>query len=160
VAALLLLRGRQGDSDDPYGGGYSPGAYPGYAERSRMTARVTAQVPLPGQTGRQPTPGRFGRSGVQEMPGGFDDRPTGGVAQWEEHEPGPGPDWQPRPMSGHPRESSPPGSGGLEPSGGGYTPADPWAEAEAMFGPRPPMRPRDPRGGNSATNSANQDNGW
>jgi len=147
VAAFVVLRGRQG-SGEPYGGGgYSPGAYPGYAERSQMmprvtakVPRVTAKVPVIGQTGRQPAVGRFGQPGEQG------EWQMGRVAQWGEPDSVPGADWQPRPMSGYP-----PGySGPTNPSG--YPPGDPWG---AVLGPHGPY---DPRGG-EPTNAADPPHG-
>jgi hypothetical protein len=155
IAAFLLLGRHNGpDGDDPSGssgtGGYAPGEYPGYAARNRETAKV----PQIGMTGRQPAAGQYGRSGFYDPPGGFAGQPTGGVSRWEEPEPTPGPDWQPRPMSGHPQDYEPTGfqGGGFDPnagwaydagpinSGGGpqrandflsleYPPLDPWGSA-------------------------------
>jgi hypothetical protein len=123
AAFLLLRRGNGSDGDDPYGGsgtsGYAPGEYPGYAARNRETAKV----PQIGMTGRQPAVGQYGRSGSYELPTGFDGRPTGGVSRWEEPDPLPGPDWQPRPMSGHPQDYQPTSfqAGGFDPNEGwGY----------------------------------------
>ena len=153
IAAFLMLRQRNGpDGDDPSGtGGYAPGEYPGYAARNRETAKV----PQIGMTGRQSAAGQYGRSGFYDPSGGFAGGQAGGVSRWEEQEPLPGPDWQPRPMSGHPQDYEPTGlqSSGFDPNagwggyddgptnrGGGmprandypsleYPPVDPWGNA-------------------------------
>jgi len=93
LVAFLMLRGRgAGGSAMGYPGAVSgPGGYGGYGASGPM-GRYGA-----GQTGYT-----TGRIGVPET-GTFDTGPkVGAVAQWEE-DPRPGPDWQPRPMSGNRR---------------------------------------------------------
>jgi hypothetical protein len=136
VVAFLLLRERPGPGmpkgypggPGDYPGGYGDfgqaGGYPGYPG-----------VGMSGTSGRMsaadyPTP--HGRSGVYE-PGGYGGVGAGAVSQWDElpSEPGPGPGWQPRPMTGYGRLDLPPdgsGRGTREWQDGADVPDDPWAE--------------------------------
>ncbi len=159
VAAFFLLRGRNDPSEALYGdGGYGPGEYPGFAARNRDTMKV----PGIGQTGRQPVTGQFGNMGQFGAPGGPGAPRIGGVAQWDELDPTPGPDWQPRPMSGRPHDYDPQGyadgygsatnhDGSTVRQNGyqslGYPPLDPWASQGGVAPGRqsPPQRPA--RGG-------------
>lgn len=153
VAAFLLLRGRGGPPEPMYGNGpYGPGEYPGFAARNRETQKV----PGIGSTGRQSAVGDFGGSDPYGY-GGRSDPRIGGVANWDDPDPAPGPDWQPRPMSGRTRDFEAQGfdnsSGGgasspgmTNPGGsatrGGFPPTDPWAsQANGPAGWPPSQRP-------------------
>jgi hypothetical protein len=163
VAAFVLLRKRNDPSEALYGdGGYGPGEYPGFAARNRDTMKV----PGIGQTGRQPAIGSFGNSGLFGVAGGPGEPRIGGVAQWDEPDPLPGPDWQPRPMSGRPHDYDPADygdsfGGATNPAGSvvrqdGYPalefpPLDPWArQGGAPQGRQSPPRPPARGGGPSS----------
>ena len=90
VVAYLVLRGRNGGErgvggDFPGGGGAG-----GYGQ---------------GATGRYSQVGQYGRSGIFDTPNAYTEPyagpPVGGVSQWDEQDATPGPDWQPRPMTGY-----------------------------------------------------------
>lgn len=128
VVAYLVLRGRGGN--EPGAGGEYPGggSYGGYGQ---------------GATGRYPQANQFGRSGVYDTPNAYTEPfagpPVGGVSQWDDPEPAPGPDWQPRPLTGYglaesDTRSDPYGQHPDYPGGasqppvrqGTYPPVDPW----------------------------------
>ncbi|MGZ3582402.1 MAG: hypothetical protein ACXWP6_06680 [Ktedonobacterales bacterium] len=128
VVAYLVLRGRNGG--EPGAGGEYPGGggYGGYGQ---------------GATGRYPQANQYGRAGVFDTPNAYTEPyaspPAGGVSQWDEPEPAPGPDWQPRPMTGYgltddDTQNNPYGQYPDYPAGtsqqparqGTYPPVDPW----------------------------------
>lgn len=135
VVAYLVLRGRGGGEPGADGNGYggfggqhSTGPHPGYGQSA---------------TGRYPQANQFGRSGVFEPPNAYTEPyagpPVGGVSQWDDPDPTPGPDWQPRPMTGFgladsdkpndPYGQHPdyPGNASQQPvRQGTYPPVDPW----------------------------------
>ncbi len=136
VVIFLLVRRRgvpEGpDGEDPayYGHGSQPGGYGPYGQ--------TAYGATP-PSGYQGT-GQFGRSGFADRSGAYPGSQAGGVASWddsptEEEDAGPGPDWHPRPMTGHWRAPDAsdyrPGSydpGTADPrDAAGFAPPDPWA---------------------------------
>jgi hypothetical protein len=138
VVLFLLLRRRGAggpDGQDPsfYGMGSQPGGYDPYGQTGYGGAAYDP-------TGRYSSPGQFGRSGFQDMPGSYGGSSVGGVALWDEA-PGddsePGPDWHPRPMTGTGHWRAPDagdyGPGGYDPGmmdpgeTAGYAPPDPWA---------------------------------
>ncbi len=162
ILAFFLLRGRNGPPTDAlYGnGGYGPGEYPGFASRNQDTRKV----PQLGSTDRHTAPGYDDYSGPHGTSGFTNTPRIGGVAQWDPPEPAPGPDWQPRPMSGRTRDydpqdatggfgegttnrdRSPAPSEGFAPSEGypplDYPPLDPWAtHGGATHERRPPPQP-------------------
>lgn len=141
VVAYLVLRGRGGGEPGP------GGAYPGeggYGGASGL--RPTGSAPGYGQgaTGRYSQVNQYGQSGVFDTPNAYTEpyagAPIGGVSQWDEPEPAPGPDWQPRPMTGYgPAEGDTqnnpyygqhpdyPGGASQQPiRQGTYPPVDPW----------------------------------
>lgn len=105
VVAYLVLRGRNGG--EPGAAGDYPGGdgFGGYDGASGQ--RSTGPVPGYGQsaTGRYSQVNPFGRSGVFDTPNAYTEPfggpPVGGVSQWDEPPTSPGPDWQPRPMTGY-----------------------------------------------------------
>lgn len=151
-AAVFLLLRRRGGPGQAYpvspGGGYSgTGPVTGYGQS------VTGYGPAP--TGRYSTSGTYGRSGIHDGPEPYNGPQIGSVAQWDEPDPQPGADWQPRPMSGsrarfddpsypgYPTTDNPPGgypgSGQMgepvpAPVPGHYGPPDPWASGAGAIG--------------------------
>lgn len=162
AVAFLLLRRRGGPEQGYPGGQGGPGGgYGGYSGTGQVTSygqSATGYGPTP--TGQYSAAGGYGRSGMFDVPAPYDGPQVGGVAQWDEPEPLPGADWQPRPMSGarsryddpnynqNPTTGYPgagyPGAG--YPAGGEtgepvpapvpdyYGPPDPWANASGAYG--------------------------
>jgi hypothetical protein len=133
VFLLIRRRGMLGgpDGQDPefYGQGPGTGGYGPYDQTAYGGSMA----------GGYPAAGQYGQSGFGRMSGVYPGSPAGGVAAWDDpptDEDGePGPDWHPRPMTGHWRA---PGesdyrSGGYGPGvtdaqdAAGYAPPDPWA---------------------------------
>lgn len=99
AVAFLLLRRRGGPGEGYPGGPGGPGG--GYSGTGPVTSygqSATGYGPAP--TGRYSTTGTYGRSGMFDVPEPYNGPQVGGVAQWEEPDPLPDSDWQPRPMSG------------------------------------------------------------
>lgn len=130
VVAYLVLRGRSGGepgSGGEYGGGSGFGGAPGYSQ---------------GATGRHPQVNQFGHPSAFDTPNAYTEPyaapSVGGVSQWDEPETTPGPDWQPRPMTGYGLGNDPQGDSVGQyadyPVGapqqparpGAYPPVDPW----------------------------------
>lgn len=149
AVAFLLLRQRGGPEQQGYPGGQGGpgGGYGGYGG--------TGTGYGPAQTGRYSTSGTYGRSGMYDVPEPYNGPQVGGVAQWDEPEPQPGADWQPRPMSGarsryddpnyapypttgYPTSGYPQGGGPGEsvpaPVPDYYGPPDPWANTTGAYG--------------------------
>ncbi len=145
VVAYLVLRGRNGGepgSSGEYGGGGGAGGFGGASGYGQ------------GATGRYSQVNQFGRSGVFDTPNAYtephagpavggvsqwDEPAVGGVSQWDEPETTPGPDWQPRPMTGYGQAGSdtqvdafgqypnyPVGAPQQPARQGTYPPVDPW----------------------------------
>lgn len=173
LIAFFLLRKRDGDGGPDGGYGYDPQNPQGYGAYGQGDSRY-----LQGVTGRQAQPGFFGPNdeyGPQEpFP-----MPPGRVSQWNEPPAEPGPDWQPRPMTGNRRPYSDPpattlygpegqaGGDVQRPSGGDYSPADPWDQASGAadwgapadpWSQRPPQE-RNPEPPRDPWNDP-QDDGW
>jgi hypothetical protein len=135
VYLTMRRRGPQaGQGQTPGYTGYN--GYGGYGSYGETTVQSSSQYPLGAQDG--------GFSGA----GQFDWPQAGGqVSQWEDADSQPGPDWQPRPMSGYypsyndptpnPRGSSPFGQRSQPQS-----PVDPWDDPP----PPPAHRGSYPRG--------------
>lgn len=141
VFLLVRQRGVPGgpDGGDPafYGPGSQPGGYDPYAP--------TAYGATP--PSGYPSGGQYGRSGFGSMPGAYPGgSQAGGVASWDdaddaptEEDAGPGPDWHPRPMTGHYRapdasdyRTGQYGPGTVDPrDAAGFAPPDPWANDDA-----------------------------
>ncbi|HEX8032813.1 MAG TPA: hypothetical protein VF510_03150, partial [Ktedonobacterales bacterium] len=128
VVAYLVLRGRNGGEPGPGGEYPGGGGYGGYGQTA---------------TGRYPQANQYGRSGVFDTPNAYTEPyagpPVGGVSQWDEPEPAPGPDWQPRPMTGYGLTDDdaqnnaygqypdyPAGTSQQPPRQSAYPPVDPW----------------------------------
>lgn len=170
IAVFLIMRRRGGPGSDYPGGPGGPGDWGGYPG----PGRGTGPVPQYGQT----APGRYGATnfygpgtpypaqdtypGAGPQMGGVSQwgnaSQAGGVFQWDD--PGdsaPGPDWQPRPMSGRQYEDSgyptyqPPQDA---PASGASGPPDPWGGTTTGYS-GPPQRPTPPRSA-----PQRQDNGW
>lgn len=154
VIVYMVMRRRNEPPDGDDGNGYPPdGGYGG-------TGRVPATVPGYGDHDPFAVPGQYGRGGAG---GGYAPTPTetmrgagmGGVAQWDEADRGPGPDWQPRPMTGIRRTGEPeegfsqyPGASSAfdgftreDQAQGMRPPADPWAGATSGY-PQQPSQDR------------------
>jgi hypothetical protein len=162
--AFLLLRQRRG-SGPAYPGGPGGPSLPGGPRTGGFGeppyGPITGPVPgaFPSQAGWYGGGAPYGGSGAYGggagplgVPDPYAGQPVGGVALWAETDPGPGPDWQPRPMSGARRDYDAPGYGGplSRPTPGpneptnpaGFGPPDPWAQgAPAAF---PPYAGREP----------------
>lgn len=129
VGAFLLLRGRPGpgtqkgylEGPSGYGGFGSYGQTGGYPG---MDPSVTA-----GRMSSAGYPTQFGGSG-EYGPGEYGGAGIGAVSQWDDVPGEPGPDWQPRPMTGYGHFDLPPDDASAtqqwQPSG--EPPDDPWAE--------------------------------
>ncbi len=150
VVAYLLLRKREGSPEgSSFGNDNVPGAYPGYADRSRIPANVPNSA-----TGRQAAVGRFGHPEFSERADAFPGQGIGGVAQWDEPGPAETYDWQPRPMTGYgqhydrPQPNDAPTYPGSQ---GG--PTDPWASQAGGYGALPSLNPDD-EWGDGATQAA------
>ena len=142
IFMLIRRRGANGgpDGEDPgyYGQGPQPTGYGSY-DQTAYGGAVYGNDP----TGAYSSQGQFGRSGFQDMNRMPPDQQVGGVAMWddqqfgeEEDDAGPGPDWHPRPMTGHwrtPDASNLRSGGGYNPGvvdprdAAGFAPPDPWA---------------------------------
>lgn len=186
AVAFLMLRRRGGPEQGYPGGPGGPGGgYGGYSGTGQMTSygqSATGYGPTP--TGRYSTSGTFGRSGMFDVPGPYDGPQVGGVAQWDEPEPLPGADWQPRPMSGARSRYDDPNYNQNPtgyPAGGEtgepvpapvpdhYGPPDPWANASGAFGGdawgnnppagRPPRRSAAPQPGQGPSDPWQQQSG-
>jgi|GEM_PF-1094747 hypothetical protein len=131
-------RGNQGQGQAP---GY--GDYGGYGGGGTGTA----QVPQFGQgmtNGMFPTNGQFAQRGTGrfEATQQYGGQQAGAVSQWDDMDSQPGPDWQPRPMTGHYPDYDTgdasqygPYTGQYQGQGqGAYPPVDPWDDGSASYG--------------------------
>lgn len=129
VIAYLVLRGRNGGA--PGVGG----EYPGGGGAGGFSQGVT---------GRYAQANQYGRSGIFDTPNAYTEPyagpPVGGVSQWDEPEPTPGPDWQPRPMTGYgqPDDETQAGTYNQYPDYPGAAPQQPVRQ-----GTHPPVDPWD-----------------
>lgn len=118
--------------------------------------------------------GQYGRSGMYQPTDPYTEARPGGVSAWADDDAAPGPDWQPRPMTGRWREvqdpyGQPPGPND---STAGYGPPDPWGnQGGDPYGPTqgygPPTGYRDqggypppPSGGRRPSGNAGPGTGW
>ena len=128
LIAFVIMRRRNGSAPaylDPYSGYAGSGYNSGPQHYGPGTDRYNALPP-------------FARSGPYDVTDPIAHGSLGGVSQWDEPDPTPGPDWQPRPMSGRrdpvtggyfdDQETYLPPTGVRSPAGpGAFGPADPWA---------------------------------
>jgi hypothetical protein len=133
VFMLIRRRGMPGGPDGQDPGFYGPGSQPGGYGPYGQTAYGPSPVDGYSETAQ------YGSSGFGGMSGAYRGGQAGGVASWDDpaldEDGGPGPDWHPRPMTGHWRapNASDYGSGGYgagatdSQDAAGYAPPDPWA---------------------------------
>ena len=139
VAFLLLRRRSDGGPDSAYG--YDPQNPQGYGGYGQGDSRH-----MQGVTGRYPQqPGFFGPNDEYGDQGPYPTPPPGRVSQWDAPPAEPGPDWQPRPMTGNRRGSDNPAPYGpdaptrTEPAQEPYPPqGDPWEQGETANWDGPP----------------------
>lgn len=165
---FLVLR-RRGDGGSAYPGG--PGGPGSGGDWGGYPGRGTGPVPQYGYgqsaTGQFGAAGSYGPTGAYPQPDPYASQQMGGVANWDDAPPmgggagwddpggsAPGPDWQPRPMSGSQRRyddpSYPPytAPGQAPDPYGGYPPPDPWASTQGGYG-EPPRGSAPPGRGNT-----------
>lgn len=153
AVAFVLLRRRGGPEQGYPGSTGGPGG--GFSGTGPVTSYgQSAPGYGPAPTGRYSATGTYGRGAIHDVPEPYADPQVGGVAQWDERDPLPGADWQPRPMSGSRARFDDPGMSeypttGYPPDGyvsgqpgepvpapvpDYYGPPDPWANAAGAFG--------------------------
>ncbi|WIG58490.1 MAG: hypothetical protein OJF49_001236 [Ktedonobacterales bacterium] len=136
IVAFLMLRGRN-PQDPQHGSDPGYGGYGGYGGSGPYGAMPTGRYSAPGQAAQ------YGQTGFYGAPDPYAGASVGAVSQWDSTQEQPGPDWQPRPMTGYQQPYDQPGYGppdyqqpGWDATGaytGAYPPADPWANPQAGY---------------------------